>query len=299
MKIIEKLLAFVKSLGVGLAFLVPGLKGRRIARDTALDKTLEADAKEISKNFWPPFLTFLLTAIGVLIPMILLWRVMQLSINNAFLLMACLFAGFMAGSIPNTIKDLKGEEIKKHHYLILLLVMILFVVMGVMFVIKKVNVNNLFKLDALTYGVMIPIGMIASLGIAVPGISGGLLLLSLGFYKPLIDLYEVVKNDPSKFGPVIGIFACFLVGVILGYLIFSSIFKELINKHKVTTYFVIIGLIAGSIFVTFYNNQMISYYKYHIQNWEFYSAPFTLFGGAIVTFVIPLILEKFKNNETR
>tara|TARA_A100000164_G_scaffold252196_1_gene224592 strand:+ start:2367 stop:3227 length:861 start_codon:yes stop_codon:yes gene_type:complete len=81
-------------------------------------------------------------------------------------------------------------------------------------------------------------GVIASSAMILPGISGSLILVILGVYAYLIRSLDNLE--------MIVIFT-FISGVLIGLLGFSRILKYLFNKHRDTTYTIMLGLVIGSI----------------------------------------------------
>ena len=73
---------------------------------------------------------------------------------------------------------------------------------------------------------------------------------------------EMVKHgDFSHTGPLFGVLGCFAVGCLIGVVVVSKIMNILLKKWRKETFFAIIGFIAGSIFVLFFNSNIVSYYR--------------------------------------
>ena len=106
----------------------------------------------------------------------------------------------------------------------------------------------------------------AAVALTVPGLSGSLILLILGFYRPLVDNVkhwagELLRGDFAHTGPLFGVLGCFAVGCLIGVVVVSKIMNILLKKWRLETFFAIIGFIAGSIFVLFFNSNIVSYYR--------------------------------------
>ena len=103
--------------------------------------------------------------------------------------------------------------------------------------------------------------------VTVPGLSGSLILLILGFYRPLVDnvkgwASEMLKQgDFSHTGALIGVLGCFAIGCLIGVVLVSKIMNILLKKWRKETFFVIIGFIGGSILVLFANSNIVDYYQ--------------------------------------
>jgi len=81
--------------------------------------------------------------------------------------------------------------------------------------------------------------MIAISAMILPGISGSLILILLGKYTLLITAVE--SRDWSTL-------MLFATGCIVGLLLFSRLLKWLLAKHHDATLYVLIGLMAGTLF---------------------------------------------------
>ena len=113
--------------------------------------------------------------------------------------------------------------------------------------------------------VLIPVGAVAAVALTVPGLSGSLILLIIGFYRPLVDsaetwAKELVNGDFTHTLPLVGVIGCFAVGCLIGVVVVSKIMNILLKKWRKETFFTIIGFIAGSIFVLFFNLEIYNYY---------------------------------------
>lgn len=80
--------------------------------------------------------------------------------------------------------------------------------------------------------------MIAVCALALPGVSGSFLLLSLGLYAPTI----AAVNDRN-----IGYLSVFATGGIIGLAVFVSVLRWLLDNHARTTLALLTGLMFGSL----------------------------------------------------
>ena len=153
----------------------------------------------------------------------------------------------------------------------IIVVSILFVAsLGVLSVFLGPNIKMDSHFDVMPvwlYFVLIPIGALAAVALTVPGLSGSLILLVLGFYRPLIDHArewgkELLTGNFSHTGMLIGMLGCFAIGCVFGVVIVSKVMSYLLKKDRVSTYFGITGFIIGSFFVLFFNYEIYNYYLY-------------------------------------
>ena len=307
MKFKEKMFDAIKGFFIGFAFLIPGVSGGTVALVTKVyDKMTKAIAN-LFKNFIPNFLTLLPIGIGVLIAMVGMWYPLHKATEYIPLAMVSLFAGCVIGSLPDVISNVKNDKLLKRHYLYLVIAILIGAAFGVLSANSKmigIDVSSLFSpIDFKIFLIITPIGFLASTGIVVPGISGSMFLLVIGFYKPILGLIENFKT-PNLILPSLGILICMAIGVILGMIVFSKIMRILFNKFNTATYIWIIGLVVGSIFSLFYNNDLVEHYQKGIEIYEWILASILLIGGFILSYSLVRYSRKHKKdnntlNETR
>ena len=97
----------------------------------------------------------------------------------------------------------------------------------------------------------------------VPGVSGSLVMMILGYYYGII---ETIKSflDAVRAFDMTGIIHGFMllfpfgIGVLLGIFLIAKLITFLFNRYGVQTYCAILGLIAASPFAIFYNTGVIA-----------------------------------------
>ena len=80
----------------------------------------------------------------------------------------------------------------------------------------------------------------------IPGISGSLMLMLLGYYYPIVrTISDLVKfNNIFSNIMVLGVFG---IGVLVGVVLISKLLEMLFKKFKTKTYFGVLGFIFASI----------------------------------------------------
>ena len=95
------------------------------------------------------------------------------------------------------------------------------------------------------------VGTVAAATMVIPGVSGSMLLMSLGYYTPVINrISEFLAALPGLRWEVL--FSCaavlipFGIGVVLGIFLVSKLVEYLLKKQERRTYFAIMGLVISS-----------------------------------------------------
>ena len=105
---------------------------------------------------------------------------------------------------------------------------------------------NLLELNIGGYILLFIVGVIAAATMVIPGISGSLMLMLLGYYYPIIErINDFVKfNNLAQNILILGIFG---VGVLVGIVLISKMLEILFEKYNTKTYFGVLGFIFASI----------------------------------------------------
>lgn len=247
--------------GIGTAIIIPGISGGTIALITGVfKKIVDAVDDLFSKRFWKNLLILLPFGIGAILAVAGLLFPIKLAFENCMLALTILFAAFMLGSVPQ-LYDHSIKHKKLNVYNILGLVVGFLVVIG--FGILSICVNlDKQVLDMFSdnpfylYPILFGIGMISSMGLIVPGFSGSMLLMVLGFYDKILGLVIAIPEHP---GLSILRLAVFAVGVAVGFVFFSKVMKYMFEKHEETTHCMVLGFLVGSIIAIFVNSNMFNY----------------------------------------
>lgn len=107
------------------------------------------------------------------------------------------------------------------------------------------------------------VGVIASATMVIPGVSGSMVMMILGYYYAVINTIKGFLDSLKTFdmpGLIHG--ACLLIpfgiGVLLGIFLIAKLITFLFEKFGIQTYCAILGLIIASPFAIFYNTGLFS-----------------------------------------
>lgn len=159
------------------------------------------------------------------------------------------FVGLVVGGLPIMWKNVKGNSIRAGHILAFVCFFALVTIMALMgekegnAVDLSFNVINVIKLFA--------VGVIAAATMVIPGVSGSMVLLLLGFYNPILSainsfIRALVSLDMAGIFTGVGILAPFGVGVLVGIFAIAKLIEIIFEKFPLYAYWSIIGLIVAS-----------------------------------------------------
>ena len=267
MKWLKRLLA---GLGIGVGAAIPGVSGAAIAVIFHVYEDIIDAVNNFRKRFGYSIKVLIPILLGIIIAVIPCIIIFSWAFEHMMFILLSLFAGFLLGSLPGVTDQVKGVKPNKKQ-IVVIIISILFVIgLGVasVFLGPQINLNSAFDtMPIWLYFLLIPVGVLAAVALTVPGLSGSLILLVIGFYRPLVDHAkawgkELIQGNFSNTGHLLLMILCFGIGCLIGVVIVSKIMTYLLKKDHDTTYFGIIGFIIGSLFVLYFNYEIYNYYLY-------------------------------------
>lgn len=265
MKFLKRLLAGM-AIGVGAA--IPGVSGAAIAVIFHVYEEIIHAVDHFRKHIKEAIIILLPILLGALVAILPCIYLFSLAFEHMMFVLLSLFAGFLLGSLPSITDEVKGHKPSKKQWAIIIIGILFVFSLGVasIFLGPTIKMNEQFdNMPLWLYFVLIPVGCVSAVALTVPGLSGSLILLVIGFYRPLIDHVKewgvnCLKGDWSHFVHFIGVIGTFGIGCLIGIVLVSKIMTILLNKHRISTYFGIIGFIIGSLFVLYFNYEIYNYY---------------------------------------
>ena len=260
---LKRLLA---GIGIGVGSAIPGVSGGTIAIILRVYESFIWSISHLFKEFKKAFVILLPIVIGIVIGLVPTIILMDKALEGFIFGVVCVFAGFIVGSLPRITSEIKGRPFKPSYIVILIISLLITVGLGVGSVISKSDVSIHFtNPEPWFYIILIPVGLLSSTALVVPGVSGGMMLILLGFYAPLITstvdtAKACLQGDWSNFGTQIGLLACFGVGVVIGFFLISKLMNFLLDKHHDITFYGILGFVIGSIIALYINYEIWNYY---------------------------------------
>ncbi|MBQ6841306.1 MAG: DUF368 domain-containing protein [Bacilli bacterium] len=125
---------------------------------------------------------------------------------------------------------------------------------------------------------LLGVGIVGAGSMIVPGVSGSVMLVILGFYEPLLEIISsLVKfQNLSTNILIVGVFG---VGMLIGVVLFSKIMEYFLDKFERKTYFAIIGFVSASVI-----NVVISLFGYTFNLIEFIVGIILFAVGFVISF---------------
>lgn len=239
----------VKGMIIGIANIIPGVSGGTMAVSMGIyDKLIHA-LTHLHKEFKESLKLIIPILIGAALAIVGLSFVIEFLFHNYPLETNFLFIGLIVGGLPAILKKVKGKKASVGNILALLAFFAL--VVGFAIVGETEGSAADLSLNALNIVKLFGVGIIASATMVIPGVSGSMILLLIGYYNPIIEtinsfikaLAAVDVNGMLHYG---GILVPFGLGVVIGIFAIAKLIEIIFEKCPMLAYYAIIGLILAS-----------------------------------------------------
>ncbi|MGI6018376.1 MAG: DUF368 domain-containing protein [Marvinbryantia sp.] len=234
---------------VGIANIIPGVSGGTMMVAMGLYDKLIHSITHLKSEFKESIKLLLPIFAGAGLAIILLSRLFEFLLSEYPLPTNFAFCGLIAGSLPFIFKKVKGHSVtigKMIPFFIFFGIVILMAVLGendgnaadVSF--GFVNVLKLFG-----------VGIIAAATMVVPGVSGSMMLMLLGYYDTIIETINdcidaLIGFQIPELLHTFGILIPFGIGVVIGIFAIAKLIEYIFSKAEIHAYYGIIGLILAS-----------------------------------------------------
>lgn len=249
---------------IGIANIIPGVSGGTMMVVMGIyDKLIHA-ITHIKSEFKEALRLLIPIVIGMAAGIIILTEVITRALEHFPVQTNFMFIGLIVGGLPIVIKRLKetGQKVSAGNILVLVLFFIL--VAGFALIGETEAAGGEISLSVLEVVKLFLIGVIASATMVIPGVSGSMVLMLLGYYYLILDSVSAFLHALLDFDfPVLlektGILMPFGIGVLLGIGIIAKLIEIVFNKFPNYAYCAIIGLIVASPFAIIFMSDLTRY----------------------------------------
>ena len=241
--------SILKGMVIGIANIVPGVSGGTMMVAMGIYDKLLHCITHLFREFKKSVLFVLPIAIGMVIAIAgssfgLTWLFEYFPLQTTLV-----FVGLILGGLPAIYGKVKGQKIKAGHLIAGLLFFALVVGMAVLG--ETEETNTVLTLDFVNVLKLLGVGVIASATMIIPGVSGSMVLMLLGYYFPVLNAIKELISALMKFDvPVIlhncGILVPFGLGIVAGIFGIAKLMEMIFEKFPLYAYWGIIGLIVAS-----------------------------------------------------
>lgn len=243
----NSLILLIKGIFIGIANIIPGVSGGTIALIMGIYEKFVNSISHFLKNFKENIKFLLPLLIGIALSMVLMSDVISFSFNKFPLATTLFFMGLVMGGVP----FISHKVVDKKNTSNWLIFIISFSIVISMIIIGNLGINSgsvsFDNMNIIGYIKLFIIGMISSATMVIPGISGSLILMLIGYYYPVLELIKAFVHFKDLASNFIIILVLGL-GVLMGIVLVSKIIEKLFSKYENKTNYAIYGFIVASIF---------------------------------------------------
>ncbi|RHP82252.1 DUF368 domain-containing protein [Roseburia sp. AM59-24XD] len=233
---------------IGIANAIPGVSGGTMMVSMGIYDKLIYSVTHLFKQPVKSIKTLLPYFIGMAIGIVGLAFAIVAMFEHIPFQTCMLFIGLILGGVPILTGHLKGVRFNLSHAVVFLIFfgsIILLQIFGGQGsdVALTVTPISLFKL--------VLVGIVAAATMVIPGVSGSMMLMTMGYYYPVIGsvkdfITALVAFDAPKIIHICMILIPFGIGVVVGIFAVAKLIEMLMDKYEALTYCGIMGLVVAS-----------------------------------------------------
>lgn len=234
---------------IGIANIIPGVSGGTMAVSMGIYDRLIHCITHLFKEFKKSILFLLPILLGAAAALVASAFGLEYLFGNYPVPTNLLFIGLILGGLPAMCKKVKGNKVKAGHVISFLLFFAL--VAGLALLGEKEGAAADLSFSFFNVIKLFFVGMIASATMVIPGVSGSMILLLIGYYHPIIETISFFIRALAAFD-INGILSGMAVlvpagiGIIVGIFAIAKLIEIIFEKFPMYAFWAIIGLIVAS-----------------------------------------------------
>lgn len=257
----------LKGILIGIANVIPGVSGGTMAVSLGIYDKLISSVSNLLTDWKTSLKNLLPLILGCAVGIVGFTYAIEYLLSSHTFVTCMAFVGLILGGLPVLSSSLKKELCKSSSSIGISGILAFLILFSVAVFLPMMNADEevlrTFSVTPATLISLFAVGIIASATMVVPGVSGSLVMMILGYYYGII---ETIKSflDALKALDMTGLahgFALlfpFGIGVLLGIFLIAKLITFLFNRYGIQTYCAILGLIIASPFAIFYNTGLFA-----------------------------------------
>ena len=247
----EWLKDIVKGMVIGVANIIPGVSGGTMAVSMGIYDKLIRSVTHLFSEFKKSIKVIIPVVIGAGVGIVILSAIIQYLLGHFPVQTNFLFIGLIVGGLPVILTRLKGtgKKVSLGNLITLCVFFALVVLMAALGegVEHSADVSGSFLDMFKLFGV----GIVASATMVIPGVSGSMVLMLMGYYSNIIDAitrlaYYTMNFDIQGIMMECSILVPMGIGIVIGIFAIAKLVEIVFQKLPNYAYSAIIGLIIAS-----------------------------------------------------
>ncbi len=244
----QLLLQILRGVVIGVANVIPGVSGGTMMVSMGVYDTLIycithlfSDFKKSVKTLWP-------YAVGMLVGIVALASLLTYLFAHHPLPTSTAFVGLILGGLSPILRKIDKKKLGVGAIALFIVFFALIVVMALS------NPADAGREIAPSVGQglwLFVLGVVASATMMVPGVSGSMVLMLLGYYQAVLGAVNALKTavfalDFAAMGQPLFVLLPFGVGVVVGIYFVAKGIEWLLGRFPTHTYCAVLGLVVAS-----------------------------------------------------
>lgn len=240
----KNIILMLKGMIIGVANIIPGVSGGTLMITLGLYEDIINTISHFFKNFKKNLKFILPVGIGMVISILIFSKVIRVCLDKYPFPTAFFFFGLVLGGAPLLWNKAKASKKRISNWLVFF---ITFAIVLTFTFLKEGNfVVDLSNLTPDMYIILFIVGIISAATMVIPGISGSLVLMLLGYYEPINNTISNLTNF-SLLGHNLLILVPFGLGIVIGIVLIAKLIEYLLKKYPVKTYYGVLGFVLASL----------------------------------------------------
>lgn len=244
-KFFKNFLVVIQGAVFGIANVIPGVSGSTMAVIMGIYEKIIEILSNVIKGIKKNWLFIILFFAGIILGILGGATVITIALEKMPIPVILLFCGFVIGGLPSQTAEVKKGLKNPVCYVTFISTLALAIGLSYLPIGSSVD---LAVLNVCTVLFLFLIGFVCSAAMIIPGISGSLVLMSIGYYQPIMNAVSSLVTF-SDFWHDILILLPFGIGCIAGILLLSKLLKLLLEKFRLPSLAAILGFLVASPFL--------------------------------------------------
>jgi len=238
----------LRGIVIGVANIIPGVSGGTMMVSMGIYDTLIHCITHLFSEFKKSIKTLLPYAIGMVVGIVALASLLDYLFANYPLPTSTTFIGLILGGLGILFKKV---DRKKINWVCIAVFVVFFAGIVWMSLTGEVTNPESLTIDLGQILILLVMGCVASATMIIPGVSGSMVLMLLGYYTPILNAVSTLKDAVFAFdfaamvNPVLTL-APFGIGVVLGIFGVAKLIEWLLSRFPTPTYCGVLGLVLSS-----------------------------------------------------
>ena len=243
--------SILKGMVIGIANIIPGVSGGTMMVSMGIYDKLIHCITHLFSEFKKSILFLFPIVIGMGIAIVASSFGLEWLFGHYPVQTNLLFIGLVLGGLPAIWKNVKGNSVRVGH--IIACVLFFALVAGLALMGEKEGAAANMSFNLINVIKLFGVGVIASATMVIPGVSGSMMLLLMGYYNPILTnindfIRSLVAFDIQGILTGCGVLVPFGIGVVVGIFAIAKLIEIIFAKFPLYAYWAIIGLIVASPF---------------------------------------------------